>query len=330
MKNRKSLSVNYTINSKRKMKIKEIFNLGLEKAVKADFRGEGEIKKLLERKKKKYEKMPDKEGFDKELLENPYPDSRILNVAEDKEIKKVMVGIDIEPAEILLAKELGNVDLVISHHPAGKGLAHLAEVMDLQCDVLNQYGLPINIAEKMMKERISEVARGVNAANHQRTVDTARLLGFNLMCLHTVCDNLAADFLKKKIEGEDLPRVEDLINLLREIPEYKEAGKIGAGPKIFVGEKENRTGKIALTEITGGTEGSPKLYEKMSQAGIGTVVGMHMSEEHKKEADSASLNVVIAGHMSSDSLGVNLFLDELEKQGIEIVPCSGFTRISRI
>jgi len=34
--------------------------------------------------------------------------------------------------------------------------------------------------------------------------------------------------------------------------------------------------------------------------------------------------------MSSDSLGMNLFLDELEKRGIEIVPCSGLIRISRI
>ncbi len=314
------------------MKIKEIFNLGLEKAIKADFRGEEEIKKLLERKKRKYEKMSEKEkeGFDKELLENPYSDSRILNISEDKDIKKIMFGIDIEPAEILLAKELGDIDLIISHHPLGKGLANLAGVMDLQCDVLNSYGVPINIAEKLMKERISEVARGVNSANHQRTVDTAKLLGFNLMCLHTVCDNLAADFLKKKIEEKDLPRVEDLMDLLRNIPEHKEAEKIGAGPKIFVGDKENRTGKIALTEITGGTEGSAKLYEKMSQAGIGTVVGMHISEEHKKEAESASLNVVIAGHMSSDSLGVNLFLDELEKRGIKIVPCSGFTRVSRV
>jgi len=33
--------------------------------------------------------------------------------------------------------------------------------------------------------------------------------------------------------------------------------------------------------------------------------------------------------MSSDSLGVNLFLDELEKRGIEIIPCSGFIRVSR-
>jgi hypothetical protein len=39
--------------------------------------------------------------------------------------------------------------------------------------------------------------------------------------------------------------------------------------------------------------------------------------------------VVIAGHISSDSLGVNLFLDELEKRGIEIIPCSGLIRVSR-
>jgi len=151
------------------------------------------------------------------------------------------------------------------------------------------------------------------------------------MCLHSACDNLAAKFLKDGIEKKDsLTRLEDLLNFLKEIPEYKEAVKIGAGPTIFVGDPERRCGKIAITEITGGTEGSPKLYEKMAQAGIGTIIGMHISEEHKKEAEAANLNVVIAGHMSSDSLGVNLFLDELEKQGIEIIPCSGLIRISRL
>ncbi len=57
---------------------------------------------------------------------------------------------------------------------------------------------------------------------------------------------------------------------------------------------------------------------------------MHISEEHKKEAEDAHLNVVIAGHISSDSLGMNLFLDELEKKGIEIIPCSGLIRVSRV
>jgi putative NIF3 family GTP cyclohydrolase 1 type 2 len=315
------------------VKIKEIYNLAINKAVDADFRGRVVVEKLLARKRKNYEKMSeDKKGhFDKELLENPYSDSRILNIAKDQEIKKIMVGIDIETAEVLLAKELGDIDLIISHHPLGKALASLHEVMELQCDVLNKYGVPINVAEGLMRERISEVARGMNKFNHQRTVDTARLLNFNLMCLHTACDNLAAKFLNEKIENnkENLTRIEDLIEFLEQIPEYKKAMEFGAGPKIFVGRKENRCGKIALTEITGGTEGSPKLYEKLSIAGIGTIVGMHISEEHKREAESANLNVVITGHMSSDSLGVNLFLDELEKRGIEIIPCSGLIRVSR-
>ncbi len=314
------------------MRIQEIYNLAINKGIEADFRGREGIEKLLKRKKEKYEKLSgkEKEEFALEALENPYLDSRILNISQDKEIKRVLVGIDIEPAEILLAKEIEDIDLIISHHPLGKGLANLHEVMELQCDVLNQYGVPINVAEGLMKERIEEVARGLNKENHQRTVDTAKILGFNLMCLHTTCDNLAARFLKDKIEKEKFERIEDLMKFLKKIPEYKEATKFGAGPKIFVGDPERRCGKIAVTEITGGTEGSPKLYEKMAQAGIGTIIGMHMQEESKKEAESANINVVIAGHMSSDSLGVNLFLDELEKREIEIIPCSGLIRISRV
>jgi len=124
--------------------------------------------------------------------------------------------------------------------------------------------------------------------------------------------------------------VDEILEILEEIPEYKEAKKQGVGPTLFAGDKNNRVGKIAITEITGGTEGNPKLYEKMANAGIGTVIAMHQSEEHKKAAEKAHINVVIAGHISSDSLGMNLFLDELEKKGIEIVPCSGLIRVSRL
>ena len=84
-----------------------------------------------------------------------------------------------------------------------------------------------------------------------------------------------------------------------------------------------------MTEFTGGTSGSKDIYEKMAQYGIGTIVGMHMGEEHRKEAEKYHINVIIAGHMSSDSLGMNLLLDEIEKQGIEIIPISGLIRIKR-
>lgn len=299
-------------------------------AKQADLRGEAAVEKALSRKKERFEKLSpkEKEFFDEEALENPYLDSRILHVEdENQEIKKVMLGIDITPSELLIAKELG-ADLVISHHPLGKGLANLADVMHLQAEVLASYGVPINIAEGLMQERISEVSRGVNSANHQRSVDAAKILKMNLICLHTACDNLAARFLKEKVENHgEIETLGELLSFLREIPEYKEASKIGAGPKIFAGNSERKCGKIAITEITGGTEGSPKLYEKMAQAGIGTIVGMHQSEEHRKEAEQANVNVLIAGHMSSDSIGCNLFLDQLKD--IEIIPCSGLIRFSR-
>jgi putative NIF3 family GTP cyclohydrolase 1 type 2 len=314
------------------MKVSDIHKLSIDMGMASDFRGREGVQKLLDAKRKQFQKLSLKEQdeFDKESLENPYMDSGVFNVSDDKEIKRVLVGIDIGPSEILLAKQLGTIDLVISHHPIGKGLAQLADVMELQCDVYNYYGVPINVAEGLMRERISEVARDVNSSNHQRTVDAARLLGINLMNSHTPTDNLAAKFLKQIFESKPMERVHDIIETLKEIQEYKEAMKIGVGPKVFAGSPEARCGKIALAEITGGTEGSPKLYEKLSQAGVGTVIGMHISEEHKKEAEAAHVNIVIAGHMSSDSLGMNLFIDELEKQGVEVVACSGFTRVSRV
>jgi len=314
------------------MKIHEIYKLAINKGIGADFRGKEDIDKMLKRLKEKYEKMePDeKEEFDLERLENPFSDTRILFGDSQKEVKKILVGVDIDGEELLLAEKLGGIDLAISHHPRGKALAGLDDVMRLQIDVLAQYGVPVNIAEKLLQKRIEEVARGLAPQNHNRAVDMARHLNIPLMCVHTPCDNLVAKFVDEKLKKDNPVFVEDIIKSLKEIPEYKEAIKIGVGPQIFVGDKENRAGKIVLTEITGGTEGAPEIYEKLAQAGAGTIIGMHISEKHREEAEKAHVNVVIAGHISSDSLGVNLFLDELEKNGIEVVPCSGLIRIKRI
>jgi putative NIF3 family GTP cyclohydrolase 1 type 2 len=267
-------------------------------------------------------------------MTNPYLDSRIHFAGGSKNIKRVMAGIDIDTSELMMSRYLSNhggpVDLVIGHHPEGKALADLSDVMHLQADLLSQYGVPINIAEGLMRVRIGEVSRGVSASNHFKEVDAARLLEMNFMNVHTPCDNLVARFVEAKINKDKPETVGDIIKSLLEIPEYREAQLRGAGPRLFTGSEENSIGKIAFSEITGGTSGSAKMYEKMSQAGIGTIISMHQSEEHRKEAEKAHINVVIAGHISSDSIGMNLFLDELEKKGIEIVPCSGLIRVSRV
>ena len=312
------------------MNIQEIYKLAIKMGIENDFRPKKQIEKQLKRQKESYDKLSKdkKEIFDKEKLTNPYADSRIHFYNGKKNVKKIMAGIDIDTAEIMLAEEL-DIENIIAHHPIGLGLAGLDDVMHYQADILEQYGVPINVAESLMKIRISEVSRGVNPENHYKEIDAAKLLNINLLNVHTPADNLVAKFVDNKLKKDKPEYVGDIIKSLLEIPEYKEAAKKGFGPVIFSGSEENRTGKIALTEITGGTSGSKDIYEKLSQAGIGTVIGMHMSEEHRKEAEKYHINVVIAGHISSDSLGINLFLDELEKKGIEIVPCSGLIRISR-
>jgi len=313
------------------MTLKEIYNLAINKGIEADFRGSKEVEKQLAKLNEKYQKMEDgkKSEFDLERLKNPFSDTRILFGDPEKEIKRILVGIDIDGEELLLAEKLGNIDLVISHHPRGKALAGLDDVMRLQIDVLVQYGVPVNIAERLLQKRIEEVARGLSPANHNRAVDMARHLNLPFVCVHTPCDNLVAKFVDVKLKNDKPETVGEIVASLKEIPEYREAIFIGAGPQIFVGSEENRAGKIVLTELTGGTEGSPEIYEKLAQAGAGTVIAMHISEKHREEAEKAHVNVVIAGHISSDSIGVNLFLDELEKQGIEIIPCSGLIRVSR-
>ncbi len=313
------------------MTIQEIYELAIKEGIKADFRSEKEIKQRQERLKKRYEKMTkeQKEVYDKERLNNPYSDTRILYGNSKKEVKNILVGIDIGGEEILLAKSLKNIDLVISHHPMGIGLSGLDDVMEMQIDLMRAYGVPENIAEKLILKRIGEVARGISSSNHNRVVDMAKILDVPLMCIHTPCDNLAAKFVSDKIEKDKPVYVEDIMSSLREISEYKEAEKIGAGPKIFVGGSENRVGKVVLTEMAGGTEGAPEIYERLSQAGVGTVIGMHISEKHRIEAEKAFVNIVIAGHISSDSIGVNLFLDKLEEIKIKTTPCSGLIRISR-
>ena len=314
------------------MKLSEIYKISIQMGMEADPRGMEGAEKALQKARQIFEKLEEneKEYFDKETLLNPYSDSRILFGDPDTEIKKVLTGIDIEGDELLLARHLGDIDACIAHHPRGRALAKLDDVMSMQADVLAQYGVPINVAEALLRKRISEVTRGLSPSNHYRSVEIARLINMSYMCAHTVTDNLVYQFLKSKVDESGLEIVKDILDMLMTIPEYKDATRRGSGPMLFAGKNDNRAGKIVVSEVTGGTVGAHDIYEKMANAGIGTVISMHQSEKHRKFAENAHINVVIAGHMSSDSIGLNLFLDKLEEQGVSIVPCSGLIRVSRV
>ncbi|OPY58605.1 MAG: NIF3 (NGG1p interacting factor 3) [Pelotomaculum sp. PtaU1.Bin035] len=316
------------------LKLKEIYDLAVRIGIENDPRSKEAVLKLLEKERKGFEELKEdeKKEFDQDRLFNPYGDTRLLYGEPDHEVKRVISGIDMETGEVLLAEMFSRrgrqVDLIIAHHPEGKAMAALYQVMKLQEDVLAEFGVPINVAEGIMASRINEVKRALMPLNHNRAVDAARILGIPLMCVHTAADNLVQNYMQKMIDKEKPETLGELVKAIKAVPEYAEAVKYNAGPAIVIGNKEKRAGKI-MVDMTGGTSGSEDAYAKLSVAGVGTLVVMHIGEKHRKEAEKNHINVIIAGHMASDSLGMNLFLDELVREGVEVIPCSGLIRYNR-
>lgn len=317
------------------MKLKKIYYEIVKKGIEADPRGKREIENILKEREERYKKLnkKEKEFFDTDSLFNPFTDTRILWGDDAKEVKSIIVGIDVGGEELLLVDSLKkkgmSIDLVVSHHPQGFAYANFYEVMDLQIDIFAQKGINISFAENLLSERKAQVERRVSAANHERAVDIARWLGLNFICMHTPCDNLAYRYIERLIGKEKPKKLGDILDILLGIPEYRDAAKKNNPPKIFIGSRTSRVSKVHI-EFTGGTEGPQAIYDKLSAQGIDTIIAMHQSEEHYKKCKEANINVVIASHIASDSLGVNLMLDFLNtKSRFKIYDFSGFKRFSR-
>ena len=315
------------------MKLDTVYRKAIAAGIANDPRGPEAVRRLLDDERTRSEKLKEDErdAWEADRLFNPYADSRVLTGDPATEVKKVIVGIDIDAAEVVLAHTLnrdraGRIDLVISHHPQGVALAQLPDVMRVQSDMLAAYGVNISVAEQLMDKRIGEVERRVLPANHDRAVDAARLLGLPLMCLHTPADNCVNTHLATLFERAKPARLKDLVDLLKGIPEYRAAVRRMAGPKIVSGSDNGHCGKISV-EMTGGTEGAKTIYESYAAAGVSTIVSMHISEEALENAKKAHLNIVLAGHISSDTLGLNLLFDEIEREEqLEFIGVSGFAR----
>lgn len=317
------------------MKLGEIYRKIVDMGIEADPRGREKIERILDKSKKKLEKLEGKkrELADKDVTWNPYTDCRLLYGSEDTEISRILSGIDIGTGEIVLAEVLGGkgkkVDMVLAHHPHGIGISNLDWVMRLQPEQWAAVGVPIAQAESAMSARLKEVHFATKPRNHTQVIDAARLLDMPFMCSHTPADSLGYQYITSYLKSKNPSTLGDLVDVLLEIPEYQEAEKVGAGPEILVGSSEGSVGEKHVF-FTGGTSAGPKAIPKLANAGVSTIISMHMNKDMKKACEKEGLYVVIAGHGSSDSIGMNLILDELEKHGITSYACSGFTRHTRI
>jgi putative NIF3 family GTP cyclohydrolase 1 type 2 len=237
-------------------------------------------------------------------------------------IKKVLFGVDMDTAELLLAKQLG-YDCVVSHHPRNTNTQKL-ELLNTHIRKLEALGVPRNKSQKLLAERKTELCYGQHSANSRRSESAAQLLGMPFLCIHTPTDivgeAIVQDFLDSKFKDKPDTTVGQVAEALEEIGEYQKSAR---KPAVRVGSGDSYAGKIYVL-MSGLTGPGPKILKEYMAAGVGTLILMHIPEKDAKELKEQSIgNVIVAGHMSSDSLGINKIAQLWAERGVNTTMMSG-------
>jgi hypothetical protein len=137
------------------------------------------------------------------------------------------------------------------------------------------------------------------------------------MNVHTPLDEVGRKIMSAQINSriKKDSKVQEVVSALKELPEFKNAvTKI----MIRLGKPENPAGKVVVSHGAG-TNGGYDIAKTYFKHGIGTVVYIHigLGDLERLKADGVG-NLIVTGHIASDSVGINPLIRELEKRNISV------------
>lgn len=239
-----------------------------------------------------------------------------------KSIKKILFGIDMGVAELLVGKQLG-YDCVMAHHPDPSVLS-FPEVLDLHVDIAVRYGVPEREAREAVYRLKEGQALARHSANYDHAPSFARLLGIPYLNIHNPLDEIGRKRMQDAIDSRCGPdsTVEDVVAALNTIPEIKNAP---TKVEVRLGSRSNKAGRTVVAHGAG-TNGGASLARLYYLHGTDTVVYIHIAPTEipkLKQEFPQGKNLVISGHIASDLAGINPFIERLESMGIEVTRVSG-------
>jgi hypothetical protein len=104
---------------------------------------------------------------------------------------------------------------------------------------------------------------------------------------------------------------------LKELPEFQNAS---TDIKIAIGKSENLAGKIVVSHGAG-TNGGYEVAKTYFKYGVGTLIYIHINPwdlEKLKTEIIEGKNLIVTGHIASDSVGINPFIRKLENRGVHV------------
>jgi len=242
------------------------------------------------------------------------PEDSTIYVKGDN-IRKVLLGIDVSISELLLAKRLG-YDAVIAHHPQGElALINFHEVFKRHIQQMIKSGIPKDEAEIAVRKKLHSLEVQGHSRNYSQTVDAAKLLKMPFLNIHTPLDEVGRRIMDEQIKrrtGRN-STVQDVVYALDELTEFRNAA---TDVKIRLGKAEDLAGEVVVSHGAG-TNGGYEIAKTYFKHGINTVVYIHISPvDLEKLQACGSGNLVVTGHIASDSVGINPLIHELEKMNV--------------
>jgi len=240
-------------------------------------------------------------------------------------VERVLFGIDMESAEVLLAHTLG-YDLVISHHPmGGEAILNFHLVLKRHVQQMITAGVPDDVAQKAVDGLIYERRILNSMRNYDHAPSVARLLHMPYMNIHTPLDEIGRMRMAEAASQlSEQDTVHDLITLFQ--GSFGEFQHAKTRIEVMVGSPDNRLGRVAISHGAG-TNGGYTIAKAYFDHGVDTLVYIHcrpsdaqrLAQEYREKGKT----LIVTGHIASDSLGINPFIDQLRACGLQVTPISG-------
>jgi putative NIF3 family GTP cyclohydrolase 1 type 2 len=247
---------------------------------------------------------------------NAVPEDSAIYV-EGKNIKRVLFGIDADVPELLFAKH-AEYDAVISHHPkGGSAIVDFHRVFNRHIQQMTEAGIPREVAERAVRRKLMTLEVENHTRDYNHSTNMAQLLGMPYMNIHTPLDELGRRRMTRIIREETgkEPTLGDVVSALKKLPEFKNAT---TDVKIRVGDASKPAGKVIVSHGAG-TNGGYEIAKTYFQHGVDTLVYIHISSSdlERLKADGEG-NLIVSGHIASDSVGINPLIEELENRGVSV------------
>lgn len=238
-------------------------------------------------------------------------------------ISHLLLGIDVGTAELFLARQLG-YHAVVAHHPAGFAGPYW-EVYRLHVGQMVAAGVPRDVAEAAVAERIAGFEAAAQRDNYDHVASVARLLETPFLNIHSPLDEVGRRIMQATVDetlaSNRAATVADLRAALLRLPAFAAAR---TQMQVALGGWDAPAGRVVVSHGAYTNGGYPVARAYLTH-GVDTMCCIHfpLEDAQRLATEGVRGNILVMGHIAGDSVGINPYVARLRADGLEVTTFSG-------